>query len=365
MEKINKMLAGEIQNRELPNLCVSDRFTEQRRAELLDILMHNIYGRTPPPPVHVRGKVTATDQRCCAGKVTEQKITVAFDTPKGDFELPFDLFIPKEVNLPPVILHIAFRSVPDGYIPVEEITDNGFALAVVCYNDIIKDTCDGDFDRELGGMFREGGQRAPDEWGKIGMWAYGASRVMDYLLTLDSIDKNCVSVMGHSRLGKTALWCGAQDRRFFAVMSNESGVGGASVLKHGSGEKVTDFIRCGSIDWFCENFRSFDGRENKMPFDQHFLLACIAPRYLYVASAEIDKGADPRSEFLSCCAASEAYKALGLDGIITPDAYPEPPVSLHEGRIGYHIRKNLHYLSRYDWNEFMRFIKLKAPATIN
>lgn len=363
-ERLSYMLNTELLKRDLPSILDAEDFAkeswERRRLWLLDVLQKSIYGITPPPPKEVTGRVLESNRRCCAGKVLEQRIEIAFDTPKGAFTVPISLFVPVEENQPPVILHIAFRPVPDRYIPVEEITDSGFALAVVCYNDIIADSHDGNFDQGIGGMFRDKGGRGIHEWGKIGMWAYGASRVMDYLMTLDGIiDKSRISVMGHSRLGKTALWCAAQDTRFFAVMSNDSGFGGAAVAKFGSGEKIKDFEACGSIDWFCENFKKFDGRENEMPFDQHFLLASMAPRYLYVASAELDKGADPRSEFLSCFAASQVYEKLGYNGLVTKDEFPVVPSSLHEGRIGYHIRRHQHYLSRYDWNEFIKFLKLK------
>ena len=107
-------------------------------------------------------------------------------------------------------------------------------------------------------------------------------------------------------------------------------------------------------------FRSeFDGNEENMPYDQHFLLATIAPRYLLVGSAFLDKGADPESEFLSCCEASKVYELLGYKGLVTPDTIPVPNTTLHEGRIGYHIREGLHFFSRYDWNQYMTFFKSK------
>jgi len=360
------ILKEELKKRKLPNLFVMNDGADctkelwpKRRIELLNSLMKYCYGYTPAPPDKVTGTIIEEEKLAYAWKVTQQQIKIHFETPKGEFSFPVHTFLPNKSVCPPLIIHIAFRPVPDRYIPVEEITDNGFALAVVCYEDIIKDSIDGNFDQGLGAMYREKGPRRPDEWGKIGMWAFATSRVLDYFLTVDAVDKKHITVMGHSRLGKTALWCAAQDERFFCGISNNSGFGGAALAKYGAGEKISGFVSYGSSDWFCENFASFADKENELPYDQHFLLSTIAPRLIYVASAELDSNADPHSEFLSCFAASELYNFLGYDGLITPDNYPVAPISLHKGRIGYHIRKNHHFLSRYDWNKFCIFLHTK------
>jgi hypothetical protein len=166
---------------------------------------------------------------------------------------------------------------------------------------------------------------------------------------MPAIDAGRVSVAGHSRLGKTALWCAAQDERFSSVIANNSGFAGAALASRGHGEKVSDFIRCGSSDWFCPRFQSYLGRENELPFDQHDVLALIAPRRICVGSAALDIGADPPSEFLSCLAASDVYRLLGRSGLITPDRFPEPGTVLHEGEIGYHIRRAPLFSSATGW----------------
>jgi pimeloyl-ACP methyl ester carboxylesterase len=193
------------------------------------------------------------------------------------------------------------------------------------------------------------------------MWAYGASRVLDYMKQYRTdVDTDKVAIIGHSRLGKTALWCGAQDERFAAVISNNSGYGGAASSKHGGGERVADFIRVGSFDWFCENFKLFrDEREDSKPYDQSFLLALIAPRYLLVGSAVDDKGADPESEFLTTLHASAAWELLGRDGLITPDRMPKPGDRFGEGNIQYHLRAHGHFLSREDWGAYIKFLDEK------
>ena len=359
-------LKDELQKRDLPPLLqmrdgspVIPGTWRKRRKELLDILSENIYGRTPPAPPEVRSEIDkGTRHDDFAGKITARKIILAFDTPSGEFKFPFYLFIPKAVKNPPVFLHIAFRpDIPDQYTPVEEITDNGFALALVCYHDITPDTHDGDFTQGLMGMYYTG-ERKPNEWGKIGTWAYAASRILDYLYACGEVNADRTAVIGHSRLGKTALWTAAQDERFFMAVSNNSGFGGAAIAKRGSGERIVDFKRAGSWDWFCETFKTYDGIEDENTvYDQHMLLAAIAPRAICVGSAEIDRGADPQSEFLSCLVASEVYDLLGHYGLVTPDEYPVPHTVLHGGKIGYHIRPGYHFFSRTDWLEYMKFFK--------
>jgi hypothetical protein len=364
-----KMLQQEILKRELPPLltmndgrqCTAELWGE-RRAEILNLLRKNIYGYTPEPPEKVTGEIVEqSPERAFAGKVNQQRISIKFDTPNGEFSFPLYLFLPRNNPCAPLFLHIAFRpDIPDIYSPIEEITDNGFALALIYYKDIVNDNLHGDYSDGLGKLYIDKRERRPDEWGKIGMWAYAASRALDYLLTRDEVDHKHIAVVGHSRLGKTALWCAAQDERFFMGISNNSGIGGAAIAKHSTGERVLDFIKAGSWDWFCETFKGYSGYEDiNMPYDQHFVLAAIAPRHICVGSAELDKGADPKSEFLSCVTASQVYKLLGYRGIVTPDEYPVADTSLHEGEIGYHIRTGHHYFSRYDWKQYMKFMKKK------
>jgi hypothetical protein len=331
----------------------------RRRAELLALLSDNLYGWTPAPPPSVRGEVTTEQTDAYAGKVTERHVVISFTTPSGECSFPIHLFIPNAGRPLPVFLHLAFRdTLPDKYVPVEEITDNGFALAVLCYQDAVNDNHFGDYSDGLAKHFIHG-ERKPDEWGKIGMWAYCASRVYDYLCTQPELDSGRVAVIGHSRLGKTALWTGAQDERFWAAISNNSGFGGAAIAKHGQGERVDDFRRCGSWDWFCPKFLSFIGSEDSLPYDQHMLLALIAPRLLAIGSAELDRGADPVSEFLSAYAASPVWDLLDRKGLVSPAELPKVGTSLTEGCIGYHLRAGRHFLSRADWGHYMAFLKRK------
>ena len=334
-----------------------------RRREMLALLERYSYGKTLPSPIRVWDEpIGEINYIAYAGKVIEQRVNICFEAEgeKKPFKFPVDIFIPKSVEKPPVILHIAFRPVPDRYIPVEEITDMGYALVVMTYTDIVNDNQYGDFSGGIAAYFKKKRARTDTEWGKIGMWAYGASRVMDFIKTREDLDGERVAVSGHSRLGKTALWCGAQDERFAAVISNNSGYGGAATSKHGEGERVTDFIRCGSWDWYCGRFKDYAGEmEDKKPYDQAYLLALIAPRLLIVGSAKEDKGADPKSEFLTTLHASSAWEIFGKKGLVTPDELPKPSTILDDGCACYHYRAGRHFFSREDWNAYMDILDKK------
>ncbi len=344
---------------ELPDGKIDSKlFWNQRRQEILELLGREIYGFSPPPPGKVASKLLQRDEDAFAGKAVHSVVRIIFNTPRGEFSFPVNTIIPKNTSSVPLFIHISFRpDVPDMYYPAEEILDAGFACVTFYYEDIVPDKEDG-FLGGLAGMYHNG-CRKPDEWGKISMWAWAASRVMDYVQTLDEIHKRRIAVIGHSRLGKTALWCAAQDARFAFGISNNSGCSGAALTRGKKGERVkaiTDNFSC----WFCDNYKKYRDNEDKMPFDQHFVLAAIAPRRVYVSSAAEDEWADPIAEFLGCAAASPAYELLGLDGFVTSDGYPEPGTILHEGEIGYHLRAGTHYLSRYDWQQFIKYMKVHS-----
>ena len=198
------------------------------------------------------------------------------------------------------------------------------------------------------------------DWGKISMWAWGASRVLDYLLTRSEVDSENVAVIGHSRLGKTALWCAAQDERFRFAFSNDSGCAGAALerIKHENAETIESITRVLPY-WFCENYHRYAKNVESMPFDQHFLLGAIAPRFLCVGSASLDAWADPYSEQLCCCEASQAWEVNGHMGFVGPKESAHIGDSFHEGNIGYHLRDGIHFLGRTDWLQYMAFMKKK------
>ena len=338
------------------------------RTQLLNLLLSEEYGFLPPAPVSVTAGEEEEDRAFCAGKAVLKKLRLNCDTGNGIFSFPVTLMYPvwagqpgkaeageKEGKPVPCFIYISFTDrIPDLSFPAEEILDNGFAVLHFCYQDVTSD--DGDFANGLAGVIYPDGNREKTQCGKIGLWAWAASRVMDYAVTLPQIDHERVGIVGHSRLGKTALLAGALDERFFCTFANDSGCSGAALARGTKGETVGEIY--GKFPfWFCENYGAWAEKEEAMPFDQHFLLAAIAPRRVYAAGASEDIWADPQSEYLSCIAADGYHRAAGQPGFLHPDRDPVPGDCFAQGSIGYHLRAGTHYLSRQDWGYFMEYMK--------
>ncbi|MDO4569663.1 MAG: acetylxylan esterase [Planctomycetia bacterium] len=241
---------------------------------------------------------------------------------------------------------------------VEKILKSGYALAVFHYVDVAKDGAQQCFTSGVFDLYSdyEGNQsRGKNDWGAISAWAWGASRALDYLETEPLVDASRVAIMGHSRLGKTALWTGASDPRFALVISNDSGCGGAALSRREFGESVR-IINRNLYYWFAPQFTQYNERVNDLPIDQHELVALIAPRPVYIASAEEDLWADPLGEYLSALHAVPVYELYGDApfGNRTEEQLP----NLHEqvGKtIGYHIRAGKHDVTEFDWEMYIRF----------
>lgn len=326
------------------------------KAAMLKLLLNEEYGVLPNREKSLSYEVVSEDEKFAAGKAVLKTVNITANFESGSFTFPVRSVIPKRKTNVPFFVHINFRpNIPDAYQPTEEIIDNGFAVLSFCYKEVTSD--DSDFSNGVSPYILGANERInQNDCGKIAMWAWAASRTLDYALSINELDKTKAAVVGHSRLGKTALLAGAVDERFSLVISNNSGCGGAAISRGKQGETIDDILRVFPF-WFCKNFEKYRKNECAMPFDQHYLLACAAPRKLYVSSANDDLWADPEREFLCCAKTDEYYKHFGLTGFNVPDKIPGAGECVTGADIGYHKRSGLHYLSREDWLHFIEFAK--------
>lgn len=361
---------------------------KKRRPEILKFFTDEVYGALPGELGISEVKVWETSDDAMNGLARRKQLSLFFRKNELNLEVNVLIYLPKTNKKVPVFLAYNFtgnhavyndpairlteswvannpsvgiinhqiteqsRASAEDRWPVEEIIKAGYGLVTIYYGDIDPDK--DDFSDGIHPFFYKEGQIHPEsnEWGSIAAWAWGLSRTMDYLEEEPLVDAKKVAVLGHSRLGKTALWAGATDPRFAMVISNESGCGGAALSNRKYGETI-QIINTSFPHWFCDNFLQYNDKEESLPVDQHMLLALIAPRPLYVASAEGDQWSDPKGEFLSAKYASAVYELLGTEGLPVK-GMPEVnhPVM---GTIGYHIRSGKHDLNSYDWTQYIRF----------
>jgi (4-O-methyl)-D-glucuronate---lignin esterase len=331
-----------------------------RREEILELFRNNVYGRSPGRPEHLAFTVAEENPRAMDGAATLRRVTIASRQGPRSHQFELTLFLPNTPGRAPLFLFINNRqaSITDptrkeksGFWPAEQLVARGYGMAALQYGDLAPDDKD-TFRNGVIALFDGGnpGANPVHTWGALAAWGWGASRAMDYLATDARVDAARVALVGHSRGGKAALWAGAEDQRFALVVSNESGEGGAALSRRVYGETV-ERINTVFPHWFTAAYKAFNGRPEALPVDQHMLLSLIAPRALYVASADEDLWADPRGEFLSLAASSPVF-ALWGDPPIAPDAMPAIDTPLVSGRRGYHVRTGGHDLTPYDWDRF-------------
>lgn len=386
-------------------VTTAQEWTTTRRGEVLKLVEDHIYGVTPaaartlgPPLV----EIVETDKTALGGQATRTQYKVR---PLGKDGLAFDLllYLPNAVKGPaPVFLGLNFggnhttvldpavrlpatwvskqwaevspanratakgRGLQASRWQAELLIARGYGLATVYCGDFEPDQVDGwkEAVRAVYAAKDPAAGRPDNDWGCIGAWAWGLSRALDALATNPAVDAQRVAVMGHSRLGKASLWAGAQDARFALVVSNESGCGGAALGKRIFGETVGVIAGYykgrGFPHWFAPKYASYAEHEDRMPLDQHYVLALIAPRPLYVASAVEDRWSDPKGEFLGALYAEPVYKLLHRSGL----GVTEPPAVgvAVGGGIGYHNRPGKHDVTEEDWKHYLDFADRHLPA---
>lgn len=368
----------------------------ERRTRILHLFEEQVYGKAPGRPTAMWFETLGLSKNALGGTATRKQVRIHLVNNGRTEDIDLLMYLPVDAERPaPVFLGLNFQGnhtvYPDSAIritdewvhnneelrvtnhrataagrgarhdnwPVERIIARGYGLVTANYGDIDPDYPD--FQNGVHRIFYEEGQMkpAPDEWGAIGAWAWGLSRIMDYLETDPAVNAGCVAVMGHSRLGKTALWAGAQDRRFAMVISNESGEGGASLSKRIFGETVGT-INTEFPHWFADNYNQYSNNVAALPVDQHMLIALIAPRPVYIAAAEENLWTDPHGMFLAAKHAEPVYRLLDAGGLAAesmPDV-SEPVMS----KIGYHVRPGEHDVTDYDWEQFMNFADKWLPC---
>ncbi len=344
-------------------LRTAEQWKSFRREQVLELFREHVYGRRAGEPDTLSFDLLEEDPQAMAGRATLRRLMIRSQVDDREHTFELIIFLPNSAAGPTPLFLLMNNRGPEntdptreqqsGFWPAEEIVERGYGIAALQVRDLAPD--DADHYRE--GVIRlfEGDQqvRPGDAWAALAAWGWGASRAMDYFEQNEDIDASQIGLVGHSRGGKASLWAGAEDERFAMVVSNNSGCGGAAVSRRRVGERLSQ-INNTFPHWFASNFHQYNGREHDLPVDQHMLIALIAPRAVYVASASEDLWADPRGEFLAVAHASPVYALWGQEPI-DPDAMPALNQPLREGVRGYHIRSGAHNLTPYDWARFIDF----------
>lgn len=358
-----------------------------RRPEIYRLFEENQFGRYPARHLPVRFRVLETNRNALNGIATRKQVRIFLHPADTSVYTDVLIYTPNAVPLPvPVFVGYNFsgnhtittekevllntrwmyyrakgvvnnrateasRGTDTASWQLHTILSKGFAIATAYYGDIEPDTATG-YTTGIRTTLKKVLHMQPGDWSAMGAWAWGLSRIVDYLQKDSAIDAGKIALIGHSRLGKAALWAGASDQRFALIVSNESGEGGAALSGRWYGETI-QIITAHFPYWFAAKYTTYSDRLNALPVDGNMLLSLMAPRPLYVASAVEDTWSDPKGEFLSAKDASRVYGLFGKKGIVTDSLPPlHQPVG---GTIRYHIRAGKHAVTLYDWEQYLQF----------
>lgn len=359
---------------------------EQRRPELLKLYEENQYGKAPGKPAEMSVEVFEPSAPAFDGKAVRRQLTIYFTKDKVGPKLDLLVYLPAQRSGPtPVLLNISFtpnnltvedpgvkvgavwnaqqkQRVPAptgrrfGALDPRQILERGYAFATFNYTDVEPDA-PGSAAFGIRGVYQKPGQteRAPDEWGTIAAWAWGISRVVDYLETDHDIDAKRIGIFGISRLGKTVLWAGAQDPRISLVIASCSGEGGAALSRRNYGETIAHLASPTRYEYqFAAKYGYWGTRVSEFPIDGHLLVSLIAPRPVLLQTGDTDNWSDPKGEFMSTLAARPVFELLGQKG---PDTDLMPPAGVRVGHtLGYFMHAGGHGALPSDLPVFLDFL---------
>lgn len=314
------------------------------RKEMLDILQRECYGYRPTEGTYSVGEPSKPKRGFAMDEAQFDIVPFTVRTQRGEHTFPLRRLLHTDGKKRPFIIFMQFveESHTLHFMP-DLIAEQGFDILWFLYSEATRDN--GDFENGVAPLFERG-------CGKLAIWSRVASLVLDYASTLPMLDMEHACVAGHSRLAKTALLTAALDERFRYVYSNNAGCAGDALYRGMTGERIAD-ITDKFPYWFCDDFAKYAQQGYPTEWDQHWLLACVAPRYVYVGASSKDAWADPQSEQLCCLAAGQAWE----QGLVHHDSFLEEGQSLHDGCVGFHLRKGPHMLGYHDWMEFLAFVK--------
>ncbi len=350
-----------------------------RRGEILNTFSREVYGVRPVErPPKLSFSVVREDREALGGKAVLKIVRILYGGAFGERDFAAVAYFPKTGKPAPAFVYVGLstdglnshRHAGDGQEwpkqtnerwPVQKILERGYATVAYRVTDVAPDD---DYGFRIGAYtcFEAPGSRKDDSWAALSAWAWGASRVADWLETEPLADASKLAVVGLSRCGKTSIWAAATDSRFALCCSSGAGCCGDK-LNHVEQSPVSDEHVARILrfrQWFCRRFDAYAGHDLDMPFDNHELLALIAPRYLCLAAASDDDGAGPRGQFLSAALASPAWELYGMKGLVAPRGFPAVGDDLQEGSISFHVREGPHDLLAYDWQRFLDFAAKKG-----
>jgi hypothetical protein len=366
-------------------VTTKEQWFKQRRPELKALFEYYMYGKAPPPG-KVEAHVERTDPRALDGKATLKEITLSVG-PDGAGKIHLLLVVPNERKGPaPVFVGMNFcgnhavvkdpavrlptawmypnqpgvknnRATEEGrgkqvdVWALDDVIARGYAVATFNNGDVDPDRAD--VREGIQPLFRaKDAKPGPHDWGTIAAWAWGIQRAVDFLCTDKDLDGTRIAAVGHSRLGKTALLAAAFDERIALAIPHQAGCGGTAPSRGKVGESVKQ-INTAFPHWFDGTFKEFNDRVDRLPFDQHCLVALVAPRPVLFSNAAKDTWANPPGQFEVLRAADPVYRFLGAGGLEAKEV-PESG-KLSAGRLGYFIRPGEHSMTREDWRAFLDF----------